>query len=72
MKTCSRCKKTKELDGFVRNKQSKDGRTATCRVCTLELQQWRRNAKVKAEAEKRRRETAHPSDGIPWPPTLNI
>lgn len=33
MKTCKKCGETKELDGFYRNKNTADGRTAWCSPC---------------------------------------
>jgi 5-methylcytosine-specific restriction endonuclease McrA len=34
VKRCSKCGEEKELDAFVRNKRSRDGRTSRCKLCT--------------------------------------
>ena len=71
MKPCTRCRKTKPLDEFIRNNSTPDGRTATCKICTRQVQQLRRNKKVKDEETRRKREIACPSDKIMWPATTN-
>jgi hypothetical protein len=43
MKTCNRCKQTKELKDFDRNSREKDGYGATCKVCKKEDYLKRKN-----------------------------
>jgi hypothetical protein len=44
-KLCRRCKRTKPLDGFSRNKRAKDGLQTYCKVCTnaLTMERYRRD-----------------------------
>ena len=37
MKTCPRCRETKELVGFNRDRAKKDGFASVCRVCRIEI-----------------------------------
>jgi len=41
MKTCSKCKKTKTLEEFRINKNCKQGRTPSCRICINEYERER-------------------------------
>lgn len=44
MKTCSKCRMEKELDGFHRNKKAKDGHTSICKVCACKKSnEWAKN-----------------------------
>lgn len=43
-KTCTKCKRTKPLDDFPNNKNSKDGKHAWCKICGVEAQrEFRKN-----------------------------
>jgi hypothetical protein len=44
MKTCQRCKKTKKLDEFNKNRAESDGLQRYCRGCQKEaIKEWRKN-----------------------------
>lgn len=44
MKVCCKCKKTKELDEYHRNKRTKDGRVSRCKECANEY--FRKHSKT--------------------------
>jgi hypothetical protein len=48
MKKCPKCKETKPLDDFAKNKRKKDGLQRTCRKCVAAKdKQWFQNNKEK-------------------------
>ena len=57
-KRCSRCKETKSLDAFYRNRSKKQGRECYCKSCRKEYnrQPHRRAAAVRAVMKHRRTE----------------
>jgi hypothetical protein len=48
LKTCTKCKETKPLDGFNRRKHSKDGRTPSCKAC---LQKRRKQIRIEGPGQ---------------------
>lgn len=58
MKTCIRCKQTKELSAFHKHKGMKDGRLNKCAVCVKEcVDEWRlKNPEARKKEHARRRE----------------
>lgn len=53
MKTCTRCKRTKPLDGFSLYARAKDGRCPACKECTNKRQKQEREANPAAFKQKR-------------------
>lgn len=48
MKKCSRCKETKEVSAFSKDKAQKDGYQNNCKACSLQFQrEWRKKNKEK-------------------------
>ncbi len=54
MKTCTKCKKTKELKLFNKKKQRKDGYSSTCSECDLAYHRQYRQKNAKELAKKKR------------------
>lgn len=52
MKRCYRCGADKPLEGFVRNKSKKDGRTSECRDCRRRMHRERRRTPQGREAHR--------------------
>jgi hypothetical protein len=59
MKTCSKCKETKDLSEFNRQSSNRDGYCTQCRVCrSAKKKAWKRVNQDKVKASKQRhRET---------------
>lgn len=55
MKTCSKCKKSKELICFYKNKSRADGFNYECKQCVNELQRKHRQANAEKIAERDRK-----------------
>lgn len=66
VKRCSRCKVTKVVDLFDRNRSTSDGRAAECKDCSAERYLQRRNEprKVAEEAQCTRCEDTKPADAF--------
>lgn len=60
MKKCSRCARVLELEGFNKNKNSKDGRGVWCRLCSSEKNKERYLANIDALRDKRREQARDP------------
>lgn len=55
MKTCTKCKAEKPLDGFPPNKRKRDGRQSWCHVCSnREAVAWKKRNPERARAQSRR------------------
>lgn len=55
MKTCTKCKKEKELTQFHKNNRAKDGHQWICKLCSIPIA-LKANKKNKDKINKRRRE----------------
>lgn len=58
VKSCTRCNKSKNLSEFHNNKNSKDGKTARCKMCAIEIAcdyvQKNKSEVVRKKKERRR------------------
>lgn len=60
MKTCSKCKRSKPLDDFHRNRTTKDGRTSRCKECAIAIATtWNRDNHAKHLAASRKHYSAN-------------
>lgn len=57
MKTCSKCKKEKELNDFYNHKNSKDGKSNQCKICMTEHRNKPNVRKYNKEYMQKLRET---------------